>query len=68
MPKLESLGRELMGNGQLVRNFILCLLRNLKWPRQEFKMLKEAQQKAVVEALQQEQIQMLEMIFAISIK
>jgi len=42
------------------------LLRNLKWAKHEFKILDDRQQKLVVAHLQNEQITMLEILFALA--
>lgn len=39
--ELAALRQELLGNGHMIKYLIKSLLRNLKWSRHEFKMLKD---------------------------
>jgi hypothetical protein len=49
--ELAALREELLGKGHMIKYLIKSLLRNLKWNKQEFKMLKDDMQRTVVDAL-----------------
>ena len=49
--ELAALRQELLGQGHMIKYLLKSLLRNLKWAKQEFKMLKDDQQRIVIDSL-----------------